>query len=287
MAFADAMVKLASSELTLWQIFAARSLVAAPVLLVVLVATGTNMKLRAPRWAVIRSGLLVLAWLTLYASFPVLDLSVAAVAVYTGPIMIALLSAALIGEPVTGRQWGGVLLGFLGVVAILRPGSEAFSWFTLLPLLAAVFYALAMVLTRSKCQDEAPLALALTLHGSFVVVGLAATAVLAALDLGGDTKAAFPFLLGDWAPMGWPEWGLMALLGVLSAAYFAGVARAYQIAPPSIIATFDYAYLISAALWGFVFFSEEPDSLTIAGMALITIAGLLVATPSPKKAPAT
>ena len=69
---------------------------------------------------------------------------------------------------------------------------------------------------------------------------------------------------------------------MLSAAYFAGVARAYQIAPPSIIATFDYAYLISAALWGFVFFSETPDLLTLGGMVLITMAGLLVATPFPK-----
>lgn len=59
------------------------------------------------------------------------------------------------------------------------------------------------------------------------------------------------------------EWGLMALLGALSAAYFLGVARAYQIAPPQIIATFDYGYLVSAALWGFVLFSEEPDLLEV------------------------
>ena len=54
-------------------------------------------------------------------------------------------------------------------------------------------------------------------------------------------------------------------------------ARAYQIAPPQIIATFDYAYLVSAAIWGFVFFAERPDALTLLGMALITIAGLLAA----------
>ena len=77
----------------------------------------------------------------------------------------------------------------------------------------------------------------------------------------------------------------MALIGALSAAYFVGVARAYQIAAPSIIATFDYAYLVSAALWGFVFFSEKPDAWTIGGMILITLAGLLVAAPSSKKVP--
>ena len=283
MAFADAVVKLVSADITLWQVFVARSLVAVPILLSLLLAMGIRLTPRAPLWALVRTGLLVLTWLAFYASLPVLTLSVAAVAVYTNPIMIALLSAVLIGEAVSLRQWGGVLLGFLGVIAILKPGTEAFSWFTLLPLLGAAFYALAMVLTRSKCQEEAPLTLALTLHGGFLVAGLIATLGLALVGLGADTQAAFPFLLGDWAPMGGREWGLMALLGALSAAYFVGVARAYQIAAPPIIATFDYAYLVSAALWGFVFFSETPDLLTIGGMIAITVAGLLAATPSRKR----
>jgi len=213
----------------------------------------------------------------------VLSLSVAAVAVYTNPIITALLSAMLLGEPVTGRQWGGVLLGFLGVVAILKPGTDAFSWFTVLPLMAAAFYSLAMVLTRGKCRHEAPVTLALVLHGAFLVTGLAATALLALAGLDAETRAAFPFLFGDWMPMGLSGWGVMALLGALSAAYFLGVARAYQIAAPPVIATFDYAYLVSAALWGFVFFAETPDVLTICGMILITAAGLLVATPARRK----
>ncbi len=282
MAFADAVVKLVSADITVWQVFVARSLVAVPILLVLLRASGSGLGLRAPRWTLLRSVLLVLTWLAFYAALPVLSLSVAAVAVYTNPIMIALLSAAVIGEPVTGRQWGGVLLGFLGVVAILKPGTDAFSWFTLLPMLGAAFYASAMVMTRSKCQDETPQMLAFLLHVSFLVTGLLATAVLAVLGLDSVTRSAFPFLFGDWAPMGAREWGLMALLGVLSAAYFVGVARAYQIAAPSIIATFDYAYLVSAALWGFVFFTERPDLLTVCGMVLITAAGLLVAAPSKK-----
>ena len=283
MASADAVVKLVSAEVTLWQLFTARALVAIPVLLALARASGLRLGLRAPGWALLRSGLLVLTWLVYYAALPVLSLSTAAVAIYTGPILIALFSAALIGEAVTARQWAGVLIGFVGVIAILQPGGDAFSWFTLLPLLGAVFYALAMVLTRSKCQDEAPLALALVLHGAFLFAGLAATGLLAALGLGADTTALFPFLLGDWQAMDLREWGFMALLALLSAAYFVGVARAYQIAPPSIIATFDYAYLVWASLWGFVLFAERPGPLTIAGMVSITLAGLLVAAPSSNK----
>jgi len=257
MAFADAVVKLVSADITVWQVFIARSLVAIAMMIALARLMGGGVKPRAPAWVFVRSALLVLTWLAFYASLPVLNLSVAAVAVYTNPIMIALLSAVLIGEPVSPRQWGGVLMGFLGVLAILKPGTDAFSWFTILPLLAAACYALAMVLTRSKCQREAPLCLSLALHGSFLVTGLVATLVLALIGLGTETRAAFPFLLGDWAPMGLREWGLMGLLGALSAAYFVGVARAYQIAAPSIIATFDYAYLVSAARWGVLFFPRH------------------------------
>ena len=280
MAFADAVVKLVSADITVWQVFVARSLFAIPILAVLLLATGVGLKLRAAKWTLVRSTLLLLTWLALYASLPVLSLSVAAVAVYTNPIMIALLSAAVIGEPVTARQWGGVTIGFLGVISILKPGTDAFSWFTLLPLLGAGFYALAMVLTRSKCQEEAPLTLALSLHCAFLVVGAMAVLILALIGLEPEKAASFPFLLGGWAPMGLTQWGLMALIGGLSAAYFMGVARAYQIAAPPIIATFDYAYLVSAALWGFVFFAETPDLLTVCGMVLITVAGLLVAAPA-------
>jgi len=127
MAFADAVVKLVSADLTLWQVFTVRSLVAVPILALLLRRTGAGLTPRAPLWAGVRSALLVLTWLAFYAALPVLSLSVAAVAVYTNPVIIALLSAVLLGEPVSTRQWGGVGLGFLGVLAILKPGTEAFS----------------------------------------------------------------------------------------------------------------------------------------------------------------
>ena len=278
MAFADAVVKLVSADLTVWQVFVARSLVAIPCIMAILLAMGVRLRLMSPKWALIRSALLVLTWLLFYASLPVLSLSVAAVAVYSNPIITALLSAIVIGERVSGRQWGGVLLGFLGVIAILRPGTDAFSWVTLLPLMAAASYSLAMVLTRGKCQHEQPLVLGLALHCSFLITGAIAVAVLAVVGLDAATASAFPFLFNGWTAMGVREWGLMALIGALSAAYFVGVARAYQIAPPSLIATFDYAYLVSAAIWGFLFFAEIPDVWTVCGMVLITAAGLLVAT---------
>lgn len=283
MAFADAIVKLVSSDLSVWQVFFARSLFAVPLIAGLVLFTGGKLSSQYPGWVLIRCLLLVLTWLAYYVSLPVLSLSVAAVVVYTNPIITALLSAKLLGEHVSKRQWLGVILGFLGVLVILKPGTDAFSWFVLLPLLGALFYSLAMVLTRSKCQDEAPLVMTLMLHMSFLLTGLVAILLLGLLQLDTETQTAYPFLLGGWNAMSASAWGLMALLGCLSAGYLLGIARAYQIAPPQIIATFDYGYLVSAAIWGIVFFAETPDVWTVWGMALITLAGIFVAVPASGK----
>lgn len=286
MALADALVKLTSSSMTLWQIFATRALFAVPIVAGLLFAMGTGFRMKQPGWAFLRGILLVLMWLAYYASLPVLSLSVAAVALYTSPLIIALFSAAFAGEPVSLRQWAAVGLGFFGVVAILKPGSDAFSWMTLLPVLGAACYAAAMVLTRSKCTGESPLALSLALNVSLLGTGVLATAVLAMLQLTPTQQAFYPFVLGVWSSMEFDDWALMALLGAMMAAYSVGVAKAYQVAAPSIVATFDYAYLVSAAIWGFLFFSEVPDLMTVVGMVLITAAGILVAAPKPRVRPA-
>ena len=72
---------------------------------------------------------------------------------------------------------------------------------------------------------------------------------------------------------------VMMALAVLIVAISSGVAKAYQSGPPAVIATFDYTYLVFAALWSFVFFSELPDAMTALGMLLIAGAGILAISP--------
>ena len=132
-----------------------------------------------------------------------------------------------------------------------------------------------MILTRAKCLDEPPLGLALALNVSLLAAGLVGSLFLATLDLSAEQSSAYPFVLGAWTAMGAGEWGVALLLGTLIAVYGAFVAKAYQVAAPSVVATFDYSYLVFAAFWGFVLFSEAPDMVTIFGMVLITVAGIL------------
>ncbi len=162
-------------------------------------------------------------------------------------------------------------------MAILKPGSVAFSWVVLLPLLGVAFYSCTMMLTRSRCRDESGIGLAVVLHVAFIATGAIAIPGLGLAGPPAAVRAAYPFLLNGWAAMSAGAWSLMALLGLLSAAFSLGVPRAYQVTPPPIAAVFDYGYLVSAALWGFFLFAERPDVTTLSGMILIASAGLVVA----------
>jgi drug/metabolite transporter (DMT)-like permease len=279
MSFGDALIKYNSASFTAWQIFALRSAITVPILFALLLALapGGSLIPRSPRWVGLRSTLLVLMWIAYYAALPLISLSAAAVAFYTAPLFIALLSRSLTGEPVGPARWLGIVLGFLGVLIVLRPGSDTFSAAALLPVLAAFLYALAAIITRARCAGERPLVLALGLNLGLLVAGLIASTGLSLVPPAAADVAAHPFLFGPWATMGGREWALMALLALLMVAFGTGVAMAYQIAPAALIGTFDYTYVVFAVVWSYVLFAERPDAPAIVGLLLIAAAGALVA----------
>jgi len=209
-------------------------------------------------------------WIAYYLALPLLSLAVAAAAYYTLPLFIVTFAALFGGEKVGRSQWAGVSLGFVGIILVLRPGGEAFDWAALLPILSAILYALAMILTRTRCRNEHPATLALGLNATFVVVGIAGLIVGAFLPI-----EVTGFLSPDWTNMGSEEWRTTAILASLILVASVGTAVAYQAAPASTVGTFDFAYVGFALIWGALFFAERPDNVALAGIALIVIAGVL------------
>lgn len=278
LSLSDALVKYVSPDFSLWQIYVVRSLIAIVLLLAIFLGQDKLAALKpvSVGWVVVRSLLLTLMWLAYYAALPWLTLSVAAIAMYTTPLFIALFGAVLIGESVGPRRWVGIAIGFVGVLVVLQPGTDTFSVATVLPLFAAVCYALAMVVTRSKCRNERPLVLALGLNVCLLILGIIGTAAICLLHPVSSISLRFPFLLSSWGAMGSIGWGLMSLLALLVIVANTGVAKAYQVGPSAVIGTFDYAYLVFAVCWGLLFFADVPDLAMLVGMALIVSAGHLV-----------
>lgn len=275
MSAGDALIKGMGTDSTvgMWQLFVVRSVIVMPVLLGAGLVFGLPASLvpRSVLWVGLRATLLVMVWIAYYTALPYLPLSAAAAALYTLPLFIVAFSALWAHDRVTPLQGFAALLGFVGVVLVLWPGSEAFSPYALLPILAAMLFAGAMVLTRLRCQDEHPLAMVFSLHVAFIATGLVGVVVLSvAPGLTSDS-----FLTSTWHTMTSAEWQLMGLLALSILIASVGTAVAYQKAPTAIIGTFEFAYVGFAVLWGILFFAERPDLLTLVGLALIIVAGAL------------
>ncbi len=275
----DVVFKIFSDRLSLGQIFTLRALLAFPLLLALAWAQGLGRGGLADAlrtWPLLRAFFMALMFLAFYAAIPFVNLSVLGAGTYTAPILVTLLSAYLIGEAVGRRGWIAVLVGFAGVVILLRPGTDAFSLWGLLPVIGAAFYAVAHVTTRWKCQSVPIAAMALSVNMVMLAAGLAVSGALWFWQPDDALVRSYPYLFSGWSPLGAREWLVLGVLALLTVVISAGIAGAYQAAPPPLVATFEYSYLVFVALWDSLFFAASPGGSTILGMLLIIAAGLLV-----------
>ena len=275
----DVVFKLFSSKMTLWQIFALRGLLAIPMLLVVLWLRTMHRgvwRIALGKWPILRAVFITTTFLAFYAAIPFLSLSTVGAANYIAPIFVALLSAYAIREFVGPLGWLGVVLGFAGVIVLLQPGTDAFSLWSLLPIMGAAFYALAHITTRVKCQDTPLAAISLSQNVVMMLAGITVSVLLLGFAPQAGLIKEYPYLFGDWADVGPAEILVLLVLAGLTILISVLLAGAYQAAPPAIISTFEYSYLVFVAIWDILFFGIAPTAQSVTGMILIVIAGLLV-----------
>ena len=279
MSVQEGLFKLFSADFSLWQIFTLRGVLAIPLLFIIAVMQGHQRSLwheALLKWPLLRSLFMTLMFVAMYSAIPFLNLSTVAAGIYTAPVFVTLMSAYIIGEPVSMRGWIAIAMGFCGVLVILQPGADAFSLWAILPVFGGFLYALSNVTTRSKCQSVSPAALALSLNLVLLLVGVAMSATLWFWQPASDLTRASPFLFAQWSFIGASEWGVMLMLAGFTVVIGMALAAAYQSAPPATVATFDYSYLVFMALWDVLFFATAINGKTAIGILLIVSAGLLV-----------
>lgn len=275
----DATFKFASSDMTIWQIFTIRSAILIPALFFVALVWGRAKGLWRTAmtfWPLMRALMFILMYVSMFAVIPFLDLAVVAAGLYTGPLWVALLSPLLMREQVSLQEVMAIMLGFVGILVCLRPGTDAFTWSAAMPVLAGAFYALSAIITRSKCRTTEPLALSFALIIVLFAMGTVCSVAILLIPLSAGLVEQSGFLFGGWAPMGQVEWAVIAVLSGVLLLNLVVLPIAYQSAKTVIIATFDYMYLIWATLLGLLIFNEPLDGATITAMLMITGAGFMI-----------
>ncbi|HEY4637594.1 MAG TPA: DMT family transporter [Burkholderiales bacterium] len=185
-----------------------------------------------------------------------LQLTVTASIFFTVPILIALMSAPLLGERMDAKRWAAILIGFAGVLVIVRPGSAAFHPAMLLSMVNAVLYAAFNLMTRKLAAYDPPETIQF-------LPAVVASVVLA------------PFALAAWeSPQGWFEWLLLCLMGVFGGTGHYLLAVAHRYAPASTLAPFLYQQILYMALFGYLVFGSVPDAAVWIGAAIVISSGL-------------
>jgi drug/metabolite transporter (DMT)-like permease len=177
---------------------------------------------------------------------------------FVSPLFVTALSIVFLSEKVGMRRWIATAIGLVGVLIILRPGSNAFHVAAFFPLVSAFCWAGTLILTRMMSGREA----VVTTMAWSSLTGLAILTVLV------------PFV---WVAPSWQGIALGIFIGVASTAGQWIVVLAYRYGDASVLAPFSYTQLLWVSILGFFLFGEVPDIWTVTGAAFIVASGLYIA----------
>ena len=274
----DVIMKWISGSYPLHEVILVRSLVGILVTLVILRFDGGLAALKSSRPGLhLMRGLLVVASNTsFYLGLAALPLSEVTALWYVAPLMISALSVPLLGEKVGPLRSFAIVAGLAGVVLVMRPGAAAFDPAALLPVLAALFYALMQMITRRLGVTDRASTMAFYIHILFVVVSLTIGFSVGDGRFAGTGHASLDFLLRGWV---WPDRGdalLMLATGAIAGVSGFAITQAYRLAEAGVVAPFEYAALPASLMWGSLVFGYLPDAMAVAGIVLIAGSGLFV-----------
>jgi S-adenosylmethionine uptake transporter len=255
----DAAVKFLGGSYSPLQIIFFSTLMSFPLATLMLMRDPTdgNLRPRHPWWVAARTAAAILNIVSGFYAFSVLPLAQAYAIFFAMPLMITLLAIPLLGEKVGARRGIAVIVGLVGVIIVLRPGSAEFGLGHLAALSAATTGAFVSIVVRKIGQEERSAVLMLyPMVANFIF-----------------SAGILPFI---YKPMPIEHLGLLGLMSVLGFSGGLCIIAAYRIAPAIIVAPMQYSQIIWAALYGSLFFGEGVDSGTLVGTGIIIASGIYI-----------
>lgn len=210
------------------------------------------------RLQIVRSALLFATTAFNFLAVRELQLSVTVSIMFTAPLIVAALSVPLLGESVGRRRWTAIVVGFMGVLLVTRPGFGEFGWAVAFSFAAATSFALYSLTTRMIASFDNALT-------TILYTPLVGAAVLA------------PVMPVVWvSPADALGWGLLLVTGVFGGYGHYLLVLAHRCARPAALAPFTYTQIVSMILLGYVVFADVPVATTLMGASIVIASGLYV-----------
>lgn len=217
-----------------------------------------SLKTRRFGMHLLRAGLNLAAMLTFFGALAVSPLAEVAALSFCTPLFATLLAVLVLGEKIGVRRTAALLVGLLGALLILRPGFVPISFGNILTLASSFLWAWALMVIKIMGRTES--SLTMTAWASILL-----------------TFGSFPLALMVWS---WPTaetFAFLILIGVSGSTAQMLVAQAFRLAPASALMPIDFSKLVFSTLFGWLFFAQVPDALTLLGGSVIFSAVLYVA----------
>jgi S-adenosylmethionine uptake transporter len=230
-----------------------------PVVTLMLVTdrTEANLRPRTPLWTSIRTVSVVLGGLCAFYAFSVLPMAEVYAIFFAAPLLITILSVPILGEIVRAHRWAAVCVGLVGVLVVLRPGMTAFELGHIAALVSAFSIALTAVVMRKIGAGERREVLLLhPMLANFVIM-----------------LFVLPFV---YVPMPLADLGLTLVVAVFAVIAMTLMIRAYTLAEAALVAPMQYSQIIWASLFGWMFFDETSDLMTLGGASIIIASGAYI-----------
>ncbi len=177
---------------------------------------------------------------------------------FAAPLLLTLLSGPVMREPAGAVRTGAAVLGFTGVLVVLKPGAVAWiSYGSMMALLAVVCYAVIVLLVRALGRQEESLTIAFWFTA---LVGLGSA----------------PFAWAVWLPLQSRHWPWFVVLGVTGTLGQVLLTAAFRRASAAVVAPYDYTHMVWAVLYGWLVWGHLPATTTWLGAGIITASGLFI-----------
>ena len=252
---------LVTDHINALQLVAIRGWITIPLFLLILLARGECGKtIGTPRWPlhILRSTIGLGAPLLFFYSLSKLPLADATALFFSATFIMTALSALVLKERVGVHRWSSIVVGFVGVLIVTQPGTDALRIEALYVLLSSLAYALFITGGRWLSSSDSPF----TLVFYFQFTG---------------SLICTPFLIGWWQPMSADVIVAVVLFSAFAVIGHFALSHALSLAPVSAIAPYEYLAIVWAILFGYWFWGDVPGPTTISGTVIIVASGLYIA----------
>ena len=255
----DAFMKLLFSEIALFQAVFLRSIITVPPILIMVWITKVairNLSKQDKRLILVRVGAEIFITITFLTALKHMPLANVTAILQALPLAITMAAALFLAEPVGWRRWSAILVGFVGVLIVVRPGLEGFNIYSLSAFMAIIFLTVREISTR-KLTSEVP-----------TITVVLSTAV-------GSTLFAGIMMIGsEWDTVSAVSW--LLILGAAVAVLIATLlsVMAMRIGDIGFVSPFRYTSMLGAIGLGILMFGDWPDQPTLVGTVIIVSTGI-------------